>query len=177
MKPVMGQLHRIIATVCVAFQVASCAGPAALETQSSQKDTRQARIYFLREKGILGAMGGTAAAAEIKVDGKVVGSVTSGSYFFVDRPPGVHKLSVKTALAFMAYETDVQVDAGKEYFFNVGVPRSGAPGTDLLNQSFSGGKGQQMPAQSPLSGGFSGAAFYSLDPTTGAAEIAQLKAP
>ena len=60
----MGQLHRIIAAVCVAFQVASCAGPAALETQSSQRDGRQARIYFLREKGILGAMGGTAAGAE-----------------------------------------------------------------------------------------------------------------
>jgi len=172
----MGQLYRVVVTFCVAFQLASCAGTAAIESQSSQRDARLARIYFLREKGIIGALGGTAAATEIKVDEKVVGSVTNGSYIFVDRPPGFHKLSVKTALS-MAFETDVQVAAGREYYFNIGVPTTGAPGTDLLNQVAAGGKGQQMRAQSPFPAVFSGAAFYSLDPAAGAAEIARLKAP
>jgi Protein of unknown function (DUF2846) len=172
----MGQFQRMIVMSCVAFQLAACAGPSAIESQSSQRDARLARLYFLREKGMIGALGGTAAAAEIKVDGKIVGSVTNGSYFFVDRPPGAHRLTVKTALALAAFDTDVRVDAGREYFFNIGVPTSGAPGTDLLNQIAAGGKGQQMPAQNPLSTGFSGAAFYSLDPATGAAEIERLKA-
>jgi hypothetical protein len=39
-------------------------------------------MYFLREKGMLGAVGGTAPAAEVKVDGKTVGAVTDGSYIF-----------------------------------------------------------------------------------------------
>ena len=67
------------------------------------------------------------------------------------------------------------LEAGRDYYFNVGVPPTGAPGTDILNHGFSGGGGQQMRAESPLSAGFSGAAFFSLDPATGAAEIARLK--
>ncbi|WP_167558960.1 DUF2846 domain-containing protein [Bradyrhizobium canariense] len=150
---------------------------APIESQSRQRDARLARLYFLREKAIIGAMGGTAAAAEIKVDGKVVGSVTNGSYFFVDRPPGSYKLSVKNAMSLAAFDTDVQVEAGREYYFNIGSPMSGAIGTDFAVHSLSGGKGEQMRPESPLSVGFSGAAFFSLDPATGAAEIERLKAP
>jgi Protein of unknown function (DUF2846) len=172
----MGQLYRIVIAFCVAFQLAACAGPSAIESQSKQRDTRLARIYFLREKGVLGALGGTVPAAEVKVDGKTVGTVTNGSYIFVDRSPGLHKLSVQSALT-LAFETEVQIEAGGAYYFNIGVPKTGAPGTDLLNQAYAGGSGQQMPAQSPLSVGFSGAVFYSLDPIAGAAELQELKAP
>ncbi|MBR1272721.1 hypothetical protein JQ629_35110 [Bradyrhizobium sp. AUGA SZCCT0222] len=69
----------------------------------------------------------------------------------------------------------MQVEAGKAYYFNIGVPKTGAPGQDLVNQAYAGGSGQQMRAQSSLSSGFSGAVFYRLDPSAGAA--AQLKAP
>jgi Protein of unknown function (DUF2846) len=134
-------------------------------------------LYFQREKGMLGALGGTAPAAEVKVDDKVVGSVTNGSYLFVDRPPGVHKLYVRGGLTLAGFETKVQVVAGKEYYFNIGVPRTGAPGTDLLNELYAGGKGEQMRPESVLAAGMSGTAFYSLDPATGAAEIARLKVP
>jgi hypothetical protein len=48
---------------------------------------------------------------------------------------------------------------------------------DLLNQTYAGGSGQQMRPQSLLSAGFSGVAFYNLDPLAGAAEIERLKAP
>jgi hypothetical protein len=133
-------------------------------------------MYFLREKGMIGALGGSVPAAEIKVDDQVVGSVTNGSYLFADRPPGIHKLYVRGGLTMAGYETEIQLDAGKEYFFNIGVPRSGALGTDFLNQAYAGGAGEQMPAQSPLAAGLSGAAFYRLDPAAGAAEIARLKA-
>ncbi len=172
----MGQFHRILIAVCAVFALAGCAGPSAIESQSKQKDTRLARMYFLREQGVLGALGGTAPAAEIKVDGKTVGSVTNGSYIFVDRAPGPYQLSVQSALT-LAFETEVQVEAGKAYYFNIGVPKTGAPGQDLLNQAYAGGSGQQMRAQSPLSVGFSGAVLYILDPAAGAAEIERLKAP
>jgi hypothetical protein len=46
-----------------------------------------------------------------------------------------------------------------------------------LNQAYAGGSGQQMRAQAPLTTGFSGAVFYSLDPAAGAAEIQELKEP
>jgi hypothetical protein len=172
----MGQLYRIVIVFCVALQLAACAGPSAIESQSKQRDTRLARMYFLREKGMLGALGGTVPTAEVKVDGKTVGSVTNGSYIFVDRSPGLYKLSVQSALT-LAFETEVQVEADRAYYFNIGVPKTGAPGQDLLNQAYAGGSGQQMHAQSPLSVGFSGAVFYSLDPSAGAAEIERLKAP
>jgi hypothetical protein len=172
----MGRLYRVVVALCVAVQLAACAGTSALESQSRQKDARLARLYFLREKGVLGALGGTTPTAEIKIDGKAVGSVTNGSYIFVDRPPGGYKLAVQSGLS-MTFETTAQVEAGKEYYFNIGVPQTGAFGTDMLNQAYAGGKGQQMPAQSPLMNGFVGAVFYTLDPATGAAEVAQLKAP
>src|ERR1700759_3422213 len=100
---------RAIAVLCFALQLASCAGTAALESQTSQRDARMARLYFLREKGLLGSLGGSAAATEIKVDGRVVGTLSNGSYIYVDRPPGVHKLSVSTSLS-MAFETEMQAD-------------------------------------------------------------------
>jgi hypothetical protein len=133
-------------------------------------------MYFLREQGVLGALGGATPAAEIRVDGKAVGAVTNGSYIFVDRSPGPYKLSVQSGIS-LAFETEVQVEAGKAYYFNIGVPKSGAPGTDLLNQAYAGGSGQPMRAQSPLSSGFSGAVLYSLDASAGASEIERLKAP
>jgi Protein of unknown function (DUF2846) len=120
-------LHRIVVAFYLAIQLAACAGPSALESQSRQRDPRLARMYFLREQGVLGALGGRTAAAEIKVNGKTVGSVINGSYLFVDRPPGLYKLSAQTGLS-LAFETEAQVEAGHVYYFGVGVPQSGAPG-------------------------------------------------
>jgi hypothetical protein len=172
----MGRLFRGVIMAGIAVLLAACAATSALESQSRQRDSRLARMYFLRESGVLGAMGGRSPAAEIKVAGKSVGAVTSGSYIFVDRPPGLYKLSVDTGLS-VAFETEVQVDAGREYYFNIGSPRSGAPGTDLLNQAFAGGKGQQMQGQSALSSALAGTVFFSLDPAAGADEVGRLKAP
>src|SRR5437868_6397024 len=139
----MGRFYRVLGVFCVALQLAACAGTSALESQSRQRDSRLARLYFLREKGALGALGGSAPAADIKVDGKGIGAVSTGSYIFVDRPPGMHRLSIQAGIS-AAFETDAQVDAGKEYYFNIGVPRTGAIGTDFVNQTYAGGKGQQM---------------------------------
>ena len=172
----MGQFHRVIIAFCVALQLAACAGTSAIESQTRQKDSRLARMYFLREQGVIGALGGAAPAAEIKVDGKSVGAVTNGSYIFVDRSPGLYKVSVQAGIS-LAFETEAQVEAGRAYYFNIGVPRTGAAGTDLLNQAYGGGSGQPMRGQSVLNSGFSGAVFYSLDPSAGASAIERLKPP
>ena len=52
------------------------------------RDSRLARLYFLREKGLVGTEVG------IKVDGKQVGSVATGFYFFSEKTPGAvpHRL-------------------------------------------------------------------------------------
>jgi hypothetical protein len=173
----MGRLSRTLIACLAMTQLAACAAPAAFESQLKQRDARSARFYFLREKGLLGAMGGTAAAVEVKVDGKVVGSLNNGFYFFVDRPPGTHKLSVdgKVSMA-MAFETDVDVEAGQSYYFNIG-PAGSSPGQTLVNQAVMGGKGEQMRGASPFSGALSAWVFYRLDPAIGAAEVAQLKTP
>jgi hypothetical protein len=50
--------------------------------QSRPRDARLARLYFLREKGLVGAEVG------IKVDGKPVGSVTKGFLFLFRKTAG-----------------------------------------------------------------------------------------
>jgi hypothetical protein len=166
----MGQLHRVVIAFCVALQLAACAGTSVIESQSRQRDARSARLYFLRERALLGA---ATPAAEVKIDGTTVGSVASGSYFFVDRPPGLHKLSVQSGIS-LAFETEAQVEAGRDYYFGIGVPKTGMPGQDLANQAVSGASGQQMRGSFT---GFSGAVLYSLAPSAGAAEIERLKSP
>jgi len=131
-------------------------------------------MYFLRESALV-AIYGAAAAAEIKIDGRPVGSVISGTYLFVDRPPGTYKLSSGTALS-MAYEAEARVEAGQTYYFGIGVPQVAPVGQNLVNQAIAGSSGQQMQPTSPLMGGFSAAALYQLDPAAGAAAIGQLKA-
>jgi len=59
--------------ICLAVQsvqLGGCAGPAALESQTKQRDARLARMYFLRESRLVATTG---TSAEIKVDGTTVG--------------------------------------------------------------------------------------------------------
>ena len=165
----MRRFKFVVLAICVgvqSVQLGGCAGHAALESQAKQRDARLARMYFLREK--FGTPG-----AEIKVDGTLVGTVDGGYYFFVDRPPGMYKLSASTSLS-MAYEVETRVEAGKAYYFGIGVPLVGSPGQILFNQAFAGSSGQQMRSTSPLMDGFSAAALYQFDPAAGAAVISQL---
>jgi hypothetical protein len=156
---------------------AAQAKPAAPVAQAKPKDARLVRLYFLREKGILGAMGGLAASAEIKIDGKPVGKLEMGSYFVVDRPPGVHTIASHTTMAMGDYDVEVQLEAGKTYYFGVGTQRGGPPVQDLLNQAVSGSSGEQIRSSSPFKSAFAGAGLFRLEPAAGAAAIEKLKAP
>jgi hypothetical protein len=156
--------------LCLVVQFGGCASSpvSALEARPKQQDARIARLYFLREKGVFGTEVG------IKIDSRSVGSVAKGLYFFVDRPPGLYRISCVNPVS-MDYETEIQIEGGKTYYFGIGTPQAPTPGQNLLNQALAGSRGHQMRATSPLMAGFSGAALYLLDAKEGAAAISQLK--
>jgi len=62
--------------------------------------------------------------ALVKINGVDVGSVANNSYLFVDRPPGRYKIN--TAI-FGDLEHDVDVEAGRTYYFAINVLASAAP--------------------------------------------------
>jgi hypothetical protein len=160
--------------LCIVAQFGGCASSSVPEVAhepqrlSKQGDTRLARLYFLREKGLVNTEVG------INIDGKQVGSVAKGLYISVERPPGRYRISCVNSIS-MDFETEIQVEGGRSYYFGIGTPQVAAPGQNLLNQAIGGSSGQQMQATSPLMAGFSGAALYQIDATQGATVISQLK--
>lgn len=173
----MKLLKSVALAICLAvpaIELGGCAGPSALESQTRQRDTRMARMYFLRESRLV-AMYGSVAGVDIKVDGRPVGRVIGGTYFFIDRPPGTYKLSAGTSMS-IDYEAETKVEAGQSYYFGIGTPQGGPPGQNALNQLVGGSRGRQMRGTSPIMSGFAGAALYQLDAATGAATISELKA-
>ncbi len=189
--------------VAIAFVVGSigCAGSAALAESAKQvaaapakqagpsvqpkqpagqtkpTGSHLARLYFLREKGILGAMVGLAATTEILIDGKSVGKVSMGTFFVVDQPPGVRKIATHMTLSMTDYDVEVPVEAGKTYYFGIGTQRTGPPVQDLFNQAVAGSSGQQIRSSSPFKSAFAGAGLFRLEPAAGAAAIEKLKQP
>jgi hypothetical protein len=135
--------------------------------QSKQQGARLARLYFLREKGLW------ATEAGIKIDGQEVGSVSKGFYFSVDRPPGRYRITCVNAVS-ADFETEIQIEGGQTYYFGIGVPQTGAPGQNLLNQAVAGSSGRQLPSTTLMSG-LAGGALYQIDAAEGPAIIGQLK--
>jgi len=179
----MGRIKSRVVAIALVVGWVGCAGlaaqakPAGPVTQAKPKEARLARLYFLREKGIFGAMGGLAASSEIKIDGKPVGKLEMGAFFVVDRPPGVHTIASHTTMSMADYDVEVQIDAGQTYYFGVGTQRTGPIGQDLLNQAIAGSSGQQIRSSSPFKSAFAGAGLFRLEPAAGAAAIEKLKAP
>jgi hypothetical protein len=167
----MRQVGRVLVAFCVVGLVNLGAGLSAVESHGKERTTRPARLYFLREKGLLSGL-----APDVKVDGKTVGTVGNGAYVVIERPPGLHQLAVGNPLS-MDFETEVQVEAGQSYYFNIAPRASGAPLQDLAVFALVGGKGQPMQAKSPLRAALAGPIFYRLEPAAGAVEIERLKAP
>lgn len=141
---------------------------AAAEPQPKQQAARVARLYFLRERGLWGL------ESKIKIDGQLVGAVSKGLYFSVNKPPGRYRLTCVNPLA-MDFEADVQIEGGQIYYFGVGTPQGGAPAQALANHIVSGSSGRQLQSTSPLMSGFSAAVLYQIDAAEGPAIISQMK--
>jgi hypothetical protein len=161
--------------LCVVAQVGGCKSSTVSEValaappQTKPRDSRLARLYFMREKGLPGAEVG------IKIDSNPAGSVSKGLYFFTEKPPGRYRIAAVNPI-MMDYEAEIEIEAGKTYYFGVGTPQTAAPGQNLLNQALGGSSGQQMRPTSPLMAGFSGAALYQIDAAEGPVVLRQLKA-
>jgi hypothetical protein len=154
---------------CLMMLLAACiANPVALEPQNRSLDARQARLHFIRQPSAIAGLL-TYPTVDIKVDGKPVGTLTTGSFVIADRPPGTHTISVAgNRFDTVGFETEIQVQAGASYYFEIGpIVRIN---NDLLMQ-------EAMVSGRPLTGRYndhSGFMFYSLDVTTGAASVASL---
>lgn len=114
---------------------------------------------------------GWATAPDIRLNGRRVVELGVGSYFTVTVPRGQHKIAVQGGVDF-GTESDLQVEAGKSYFLEVGIKGHPAPGQQLLTRIFGNNTmGQQMPGR-----GFMGSyTFYLLSAEEGRAKITKLK--
>jgi hypothetical protein len=159
-----------VALVCVLL--AACAATSALESQSKPLSTQSARIYIVRP----GAVSGGAVAANVKINGTDVGHVANGSYFFVDRPPGRHKIEVRLTTGLASHEHEAQVEAGRTYYFayNAGTAATSLPGgVPLIIPGPTGGRqvSSSNLGTALLTGG---AHLAELDPAAGAEVVARM---
>jgi len=136
------------------------------ESQSQTLDGRQARLHFIRHPSVLSRIG----APDVKVDDKLVGELGVGTYFFVDRPAGTHKITVYGAMDSVGCQADVRVEPGMSYYFEMGpIVHTNMDGFNLNSMGITG---QPVPC---VRSGNSPYMFYSLDPAAGAAAITKLK--
>jgi hypothetical protein len=153
------------------ISVASCtATSVAIEPQSKSRDPRYARLFFLREEGFVGFAGrGPISALRVTVDKKEIGSIVAGSYIFVDRPPGRHALGIIIIGSETTFETEVQVAAGENYYFEIGFKHGGLRIDDIRREAY-GSVGTPMPAikESP------GFMFNQIDALRGEEEVKKL---
>jgi Protein of unknown function (DUF2846) len=164
---------RAVVALFMAFALAACAtvDTTPLESQSKQKDSRLARLYFIWPKSMMFRTG----TVDVKVDGQVVAHIAPDSYMFVDRAPGTYTLKVEPPFDWAYFETDVPVAAGRTYYYAINIKP--------VEMVMSGGGFVRLAHPNPgtllpLKGGGTSLASYrlsSLDPATAAAEMAKLQ--
>jgi hypothetical protein len=155
-----------VSIVLILF-LGACGGTSALETQNRPHNSRQARLYFIRQPAILSKLG----SADIKIDGALVGSLGASAYIEVDRPPGPHTISVFGPILDSAgFEADIKLEPGVSYYFELGpIVRMNA---DLLSRSM------MVTTGHPIRGRFNATSvymFYSLDAAAAATSVAKLR--
>jgi hypothetical protein len=129
------------------------------------QDNRPARLYFVRHSTLVGIIN----SPEIKIDGRSVGSISTGSYIFVERPPGRHTIVVSHWADFGQFVADVHVNGGESYYYEIAIATRGGGG--VLLPSLAGEVGRPMKARVD-SGSYR---LNVLDPKAGAASVLKLK--
>ena len=90
----MKKLFSILLVACCAALFAGCAtGPAYSVYKSSIPPLAQdqGRIFFYRNAGL-----GAALVPDIKLNGQVIGSSQTGTFFYIDRPAGDYQVETTT---------------------------------------------------------------------------------
>jgi hypothetical protein len=162
---------RILAGLCLAFVLAGCATPALTvsESQNKVRDSREARLYFIRPK----TNTAMAVAPDVKINNQVVGAIPNGSYFFVDRPAGQYTIAIEQQIDFGRFEADIQIASGQTYYFEILSKPSYIPtggGGVIVMQPRS--VGTEAVKQRSLGGSFR---LNTLDAVVAAAEMEKLK--
>jgi hypothetical protein len=163
----MSVLRKISVGLCMVWIMA--AGASAAPTKPTASGGGNGTIYFLRPTPVMG----WATKPDIKVDGRLVGELSVGSYLVVSCPHGQHSLSVRGGGLEGGFETQLQVESGKSYFIEVGPNQNGqAIGQQLIGRLISNSNfGQQMPGSTLLAV----YVFYQLSAEEGREKIATLK--
>lgn len=159
-------LRSVIPLICLTLLV-GC-----LETKTTtyepQSQGSDGRLHFIRHRSVLSRIG----APDIKVDDKLVGELGVGTYFFVDRPAGTHKITVYGAMDSVGCQADVRVEPGMSYYFEMGpIVHTNMDGFNLDSMGITG---RPIPC---IKSGNSPYMFYALDPAAGAAAVTKLKEP
>lgn len=157
----------LVAAWCLTVLLGACAQTTALEPQNQALDARHGRIYFIRNPVFVGKLG----SADIKIDGKLVGALAAGTYIVADRPLGPHKISVYGAIDSVGTESDINIQPGISYYFELG-PSVVRTNMDRVMYDAMGVTGQPVPARVGPNSPYQ---FFSLEATAGAASIARLR--
>lgn len=166
----MSVIRKISVGLCVLWVTAAgaFAAPTSKEaTKTSAPAQSNATIYFLRPLPVLG----WATKPDIKLDDRLVGELSVGSYLVVSCPRGQHKIGVRGGGLEGGFETQLQVESGKSYYLEVGPAGQPAPGAQLFNRLVNNNTfGQRMPGSSLLAV----YVFYQLSAEEGRAKIANM---
>jgi hypothetical protein len=162
----MRRFYKFGVACCLIMLLAACASTTAFEPQNQSLDARQARLHFIRQPTILSGLG----SANIKVDGKPIGSLASGNYIVADRSAGTHTISVIDDFS-TGFDAEIQVEPGASYYYELGpiVQKN----IDLFKRDSMGITGRPMPGRAGFNAPFM---LYSLDADAGAASVAKLRA-
>jgi hypothetical protein len=105
------------------------------------QDNRLARLYFVRHSTFVGIIN----SPEIKIDGRSVGSISTGSYILVERLPGRHTITVSHWADFGQFVADVHLNSGESYYYEIAIATRGGGG--VLLPSLAGEVGNPMKAR------------------------------
>ena len=169
----MRRFYQAVMACGLLLLLGACAQTTALEPQDQALDMRLARVYFFRQgQGQTPTNLGGYTAADIKVDGKPIGSLAPGTsvYIIADRPEGLHKITVQRSGDNAGFDADVQLESMTSYYFEIG-PTAEA-NIDQARLTAMGMKGHPTPGRFAASTPFM---FYTLDPIAGAGMITKLK--
>jgi|SRR5579872_1487316 len=74
----------------------------------------RSRIVVLREKGYAGIAD---SGWDVRLDGGPMADLKTGTYVYLDRPPGQHQISASAALFPGVTQVNVSTQSGRTYFF------------------------------------------------------------
>ena len=127
--------------VLIAWLIGLCMMVNVLSRDSVAQELRPARLYFIRHSTFVGIIN----SPDVSVDGRLIGSIATGSYLVVERPPGRHTISLSHWADFgRQFVADVEVSPGSSSYFEIAIAIRGSGGIAL--PSLAGEVGKPMRA-------------------------------